>query len=199
MTNPQKKPIPEETRPSSQEVESGKSDLSGKRFEEAYQKYMHALQQTQIAAQKQSLNVYREYCEAKQNSWLETQKQFSDANHRYARALEDTWGQKEAQQLLIEAYRDYGRSLRDACDEAQKRCEEINRKHAEPLQRLGDDVKKSWEGAYRDYVAAVKNAWAAVEAGALDAQTLVAVSQSIAVAAFFAGGYSGLSSGLGNE
>ena len=182
MDNPQKKSGAQQAAAGTKSKAAEEGGV-GKRFEQAYQDYLTALKETQAESQKRWLQAQRDYASAIQNSWVDTQKRLNDLNQGYVTQVQDAWGDENAEKLVTEAYRTYTQTLRSAYDDAQKQYQDTNETHAKPVQDLGEETKKNCQRAYQNYVSAIKDAWAAADAGAIDVNTFAAISNSIAAAA----------------
>jgi len=171
--------------------ETAAPDDAGQRFAGAYQNYVAALHDIQGEWQKQWVEVYQDWVAAAQKTTEEKERKIGEASSQYALAVQDAWIEEDGQKIVTDAYRAYLRALRDACNEAQKSYEETHNTYTQPLQELGAEMNKNWERAYQNYVAAIKEAWVAAEAGAIEANSLVAIGQSISTAAYFAANTAG--------
>ena len=186
MTNPQKKSGAQP--PSAPEPESRAADPGNltRRFEQAYHDYLTALKDAQVESHKRLLQAHRDYSSAMQNSWVDAQKRLNDLNHGYVAQVQDAWGNENAQNLVNDAYRNYVRTARETYDDVQKRCQDEHERHSQPVQELGEDTRNRLEQAYRDYVSAIKDAWASADPKTIDVNTLAAISNSLAAASWFA-------------
>ena len=194
MDNPQKKSGAQQAPPPAPASRSTEPENVGKRFEQAYQDYLNALKENQVDAHKRCLQTQRDYTSALQNSWVETQKRLHEVNQTYVTQVQDAWGDENAQKLVSDAYRTYTRALREACEDAQKRWQDANDEFTKPVQDLGEETKRRHERAFQDYLNAIKDAWAALDAKTLDANTFAALSNNIAAAGWFALNTAGQSS-----
>jgi|GEM_PF-2726622 len=194
MDNPQKKSGAQQAPAAAPESRRGDSSDLRKQFEQAYQDYLAALKDTQTDAQKRCLQAQRDYTSELQNSWVETQKRLNEVNQAYVTQVQDAWGDENAQKLVTEAYRTYTRTLRETSDDAQKRCQDAYEKFTAPVHDLNEETKKNCERAYQNYVNAIKNAWAAADAAAIDPNTFAAISNSLAAASWYASNLAGRSS-----
>jgi len=186
MTNPQKKsdaPQPPRPAPESRAADAGNVT---KRFEQAYNDYLTALKDAQVDAHKRALQAHRDYTSAMQNSWVDAQKRLNDLNHGYVAQVQDAYGNENAQNLVTDAYRNYVRTARETYEDVQKRCQDEHERHTQPVQQLGEETRNRLEQAYRDYISAIKEAWAAADPKTIDVNTLAAISNSLAAASWFA-------------
>lgn len=76
-------------------------------------------------------------------------------------------------------------------EEIQQRFGNVYQNYMRSLQWawVPDDVRKRLQVAHRDYVNAVKDAFMNMDVSAVDANTLVAISQSMMAAAWMAAAY----------
>ena len=186
MNNPQKKAGAQQPSPPDSETRAADSGNVTKRFEQAYQDFLTALKDAQIEAQKRWLQAQRDYTSAMQNSCVDAQKRLGDVNQGYVAQVQDAWGDENAQKVTAEAYRNYVRTARETYEAVQKSCQEVHETHTKPVEQLCEDTRNKLEQAYQDYVSAIKDAWAAADPKAIDANTLAAISNSLAAASWCA-------------
>jgi exonuclease VII large subunit len=171
--------------PVAEPIQAETADVA-KPFHQAYQDYLTALKDYQLDAQKRYLQTHREYTNALQSHWVDTQNRLQDINRVYVAQVQDAWGDENAQKVANDAYRTYAQTLRDTYDDNQKRCQDAQDSYTKPVQELADEMKKNCERAYQNYVSAIKDAWAATDPGAFDAQTFAAINNCIAAATWYA-------------
>jgi hypothetical protein len=117
---------------------------------------------------------------------MDVRQAFDEAYRAFMQALQAA-ARDNVEQRATEAYANYTRVLQEALTgDLQRRAGEAYANYVRVLQEAwgtGEPQRRAAD-AYRTYVQAIKDAWARVEVDALDATSMIGISQNMMMAAW---------------
>jgi hypothetical protein len=157
-----------------------------------------SLAQQHADAHRQYSSAYRQIWEeswhagqeAARELWLEIQEvqqtarqAVKDAHRAYVRAKLEIGDDPDSRQLSLAAYRDYQDTLQKIALNSQRGWDAAHHAYHEAISANPGEFQRRSAAAYRDYLQAVRDAWAAVDVDTLDAVSLGRVARSLGGAA----------------
>lgn len=115
-----------------------------------------------------------------QASKEELLKPFVEAHREFLEATQAAWTAEDYQKRSTDAFLDYVRALQEAAGDPFKSYEAYFRyARAQHEALVPDEARQRFDDAFKDYVRKVKDAWANLNADALDPTSLANVSHAV--------------------
>lgn len=151
-------------------------------FEDAYYQYFKEIQESARQSAESCQGVYQDYLQRAKEVYDEGGRRLEEAAQTYLRDLQSAQESENPQEGALKAYYSFLQAQQTAfgADDYQK----LTDAHKEYRNKLTDLSQAKAAGgdpqdAFRNYVNALKRAWAQVDPEALDVYSLAAITGSI--------------------
>ena len=158
------------------------ADAPAQQVEQVYTRYQNALQDACLNAQSRVEEEHRNYVRSHQELQLEVQKKLQDACQRHAKALEEAAGNENAQQLALQAQRQYEDDVNEAHVAARNKAEDLDRNYRDKLDAARADHEKRNEESYRALVRDLQGVWTKVDPDNVELQHIDLLSNVLLAA-----------------